>query len=81
MVNFDEKSVQLLDHVRPPLPGRPGQAQREDYEYKRNGTRNLFVFVEPKAGYRQVLVTQHRAKADFAYAISGGCALPGCRHD
>lgn len=69
MVNFDEQSVQLLDHVRPPAPARPGQARREDYAYKRKGTRNLFVFVEPKAGYRQVIVTQHRTKADFAYAM------------
>lgn len=69
MVNFDEKSVQLLDDVRPASACQPGKPGREDYEYKRNGTRNLFVFVEPKAGFRQILVTQHRKKVDFAYAM------------
>lgn len=69
MVNFDEKSVQLLAEVRPPQGLKPGQASRQDYEYKRNGTRNLFVFVEPKVGYRQVMVTRHRRKSDFAYAM------------
>jgi transposase len=69
MVCFDEKSVQLLAHLTAPLPLKPGQALRQDYEYKRNGTRNLFLFVEPKAGYRQVLVTNRRTKRDFAFAM------------
>lgn len=69
MVNFDEQSVQLLDDVRPPHSCQPGQARREDYEYQRNGTRNVFMFVEPKAGYRQVLVTRQRTKLDFAQAM------------
>lgn len=69
MVNFDEKSVQLLDEVRPSQPCQPGKSGREDYEYKRNGTRNLFLFVEPKTGFRQVLVTRQRKKIDFAYAM------------
>jgi len=69
MFNFDEKSTQLLGDVRPSHPGQPGKPARADYEYKRNGTRNLFLFVEPKAGFRQVLVTRHRRKLDFAYAM------------
>lgn len=69
MVNFDEKSVQLLDDVRPGRACRPGHAQQQDYEYKRHGTRNLFMFVEPKAGTRQVVVTQQRTKRDFARAM------------
>ena len=69
LVCFDEKSVQLLADVRDPLPAQPGQAQRQDYEYQRKGTRNLFIFVAPKAGYRQVLVTDRRTKRDFAYAM------------
>ena len=69
LVCFDEKSVQLLADKRPPQAYRPGQAARQDYEYKRNGTRNLFMFVEPKGGQRQVLVTRRRTKQDFAYAI------------
>ena len=69
MVCFDEKSVQLLAHLTAPLSLKPGQAVRLDYEYQRNGTRNLFLFVEPKAGARQVLVTQRRTKRDFAFAM------------
>ncbi len=69
LVCFDEKLVQLLAHLRPPLPCAPGQAWRHDYEYKRNGTRNLFMFVEPKAGLRHVLVTRRRTKQHFAYAM------------
>lgn len=45
-----------------------GHASRQDYEYKRNGTRNLFMFVEPKVGFRHVLVTNRRTKQDFAFA-------------
>jgi hypothetical protein len=69
MVCFDEKSTQLLAHITIPLGLRSGQAFRQDYEYKRNGTRNLFLFVEPKAGTRQVLVTNRRTKRDFALAM------------
>lgn len=69
MVCFDEKSTQLLAHLTVPLGLRSGQAIRQDYEYKRNGTRNLFLFVEPKAGTRQVLVTNRRTKRDFACAM------------
>jgi hypothetical protein len=50
LICVDEKSKQLLAHSRPPLPMRPGTPPREDYEYKRHGTRNLFVAVEPRAG-------------------------------
>jgi hypothetical protein len=48
---------------------KPGHNKRQDYEYKRNGTRNLFVFVEPKAGKRHVLVTARRTKMHLAYAM------------
>lgn len=69
MICFDEKSHQLLADKRQPLPMRPGNPQRQDYEYKRNGTRNLFVFAEPKAGQRHLMVTKQRKKQDFAYAM------------
>lgn len=69
MVCFDEKSLQLLAQITGKLVLRPGRASRQDYEYKRNGTRNLFIFVEPKAGFRQVLVTKQRTKQDFAFAM------------
>lgn len=65
VVCLDEKSTQLLAHSRVPLPMKPGVVLREDYEYIRRGTCNLFVAVEPKAGQRTVAVTDHRAKTDF----------------
>lgn len=69
LVCFDEKSVQLLAHICQALAMKPGRAARQDYEYKRNGTRNLFLFVEPKAGKRCVLVTKQRQKEQFAQAM------------
>lgn len=69
MVCFDEKSFQLLAHTTDMLTPKSGYAARQDYEYKRNGTRNLFMFVEPKAGFRHVLVTKRRTKQDFAFAM------------
>lgn len=69
LICFDEKSVQLLAQIREALAPQPGQPRREDYEYKRQGTRNLFVFVEPKAGKRHVLITKRRTKRDFALAM------------
>ena len=68
MICFDEKMTQLLAHVRNPLPLKANVGRREDYEYKRAGTHNLFLFVEPKAG-RRVLVTRQRGKRDFAHAM------------
>ena len=69
MVCFDEASYQLLAHTREPIAVQPGLPSKQDAEYKRNGTRNLFIFVEPKAGKRAVLVTKRRKKQDFAYAM------------
>lgn len=69
LVCFDEKSVQLLAQISAMLSPQPSHPARQDYEYKRNGTRNLFLFVEPKAGFRHVLVTRRRTKQDFAYAM------------
>ncbi len=51
------------------MPPKPGQPERFDYEYKRNGTRNLFFFFQPLAGWRHVLITEHRTKVDYAYAM------------
>lgn len=69
LICFDEKSVQLLAHLRAVLAPEPGQPRREDHEYQRKGTRNLFIFVEPKAGQRHVLITNRRTKRDFALAM------------
>ena len=65
VICIDEKSLQLLGHSRAPLCMTPGTCTKHDYEYTRNGTTNLFVAVEPKAGQRIVSVTQHRGKLDF----------------
>ena len=66
VVCFDEKSVQLVAATRVPRPVAPGQPALHDYEYKRNGTANLFMLVEPLAGWRQVTVTERRTMKDFA---------------
>ena len=66
VVCFDETSTQLLAETRPSLPPRPGLPLRQDYEYRREGTRNLFLACEPLAGWRQVAVTQRRTMQDFA---------------
>jgi len=68
-VNFDETSKQLIGETRQPLPAQPGHAARYDYEYKRNGTRNIFLFCEPQAGWRHVAVTQQRTMQDFAHQM------------
>jgi hypothetical protein len=65
-VCFDEKSMQLIAETRQPLPTRPGQLERYDYEYQPKGTANLFVFFQPLAGWRKVLITDRRTKIDFA---------------
>lgn len=69
MVNFDEKSVELHADVRSPLPMEPGHPKRVDYEYERCDTRNVFLFLDPKAGKRHTLVTRRRTKEDWAKAM------------
>jgi hypothetical protein len=66
VVCFDERPCQLLEDVRQPLPMEPGQAKRIDYEYKRSGNCNLFLMVQPLAGWRHVEVTARRTSEDFA---------------
>jgi transposase len=68
-VNFDETSKQLIMEIRQPLPAKPGQPARYDYEYARNGTRNLFMLTEPPAGWRHMAVTEHRTMEDFAHQM------------
>ena len=65
VVCIDEKSKQLLQDTRSPVPPKPGAPAKLDYEYKRAGTCNLFVAVEPKGQRRVVEVTARRAKPDF----------------
>ena len=66
VVCFDETSTQLLADVREPLPPRPGRPRRQDYEYRRAGTRNIFLTCEPLAGWRHVAITERRTMQDFA---------------
>jgi hypothetical protein len=68
-VCFDERPVQLIGEVYEPLPAKPGQVRRYDYEYERNGTANLFVMCQPLAGWREVKVTGQRTKIDFAHCM------------
>jgi transposase len=69
VVCFDELLVQLIAETRKPLPPKLGQPERFDYEYKRNGTRNLFFFFQPLAGWRHIRITEHRTKIDYAHAM------------
>lgn len=65
-VCFDECSKQLVAETRLPLPIEPGQPERYDYEYERNGVCNLFLFSEPLRGWRHVTVTDRRTSIDYA---------------
>ena len=69
VICIDEKSLQLLAHSREPLPMVHGTQAKQDYEYVRKGTTNLFVAVEPKAGRRVVSVTAQRGKVDFVVFV------------
>lgn len=68
-VCFDEMPLQLVSEVRAPLPACPGQPQRYDYEYRREGTCNLFLFFSPDTAWREVKVTQRRTALDFAHCM------------
>jgi hypothetical protein len=71
VVCLDEKSTQLLASSRADLNPQPGSVAKQDYEYVRKGTRNLFVAVEPKGGHREVAVTARRTKVDFVQFVVG----------
>jgi len=70
VICVDEKSKQLLEQPRTPIAASPGKPMKEDCEYKRAGTRNIFMAIEPKGGHRQVEVTARRTKSDFVKFIS-----------
>jgi DDE superfamily endonuclease len=69
LVCLDEASKQLIGEVAEPIPAEPGQPERIDYEYTRNGTANLFMISEPLAGWRHVEVTDRRTAVDFAEVV------------
>ena len=66
VVCFDESPTQLIGEARQPIPAEPGQPERYDCEYRRNGTANLFVFLDAHRSWRKVKVTDQRTAADFA---------------
>jgi hypothetical protein len=61
---MDEMPKQLLDDKQAPLPIKPGQLQKQDYEYERNGTCNVFMLFEPLAGKRYIQTNSHRKAVD-----------------
>jgi hypothetical protein len=69
VVCFDESPVQLIGEVRQPIPARPGQIERYDYEYRRNGTVNLFVLLDVHRPWRKIKVTERRAAEDYAQCM------------
>lgn len=66
VVCVDEKPIHLIEETRKAIPAKPGRSKRVDYEYRRNGSCNLFVAVEPLRGQRRLKATARRTKQDFA---------------
>lgn len=69
VVCVDERPCQLIGETRVPRPVKPGRAARYDYEYERRGTANIFGIFEPQSAWRQMKVTAHRTKVDFAWLL------------
>lgn len=69
LVCLDEATKQLIKEAHPPLPLKPGQPARYDYEYERNGTANLFMMFAPLEGWRQVKVTERHTAVDYAHVL------------
>jgi hypothetical protein len=69
VVCMDEKPYQLLEHVREPLPVKPGHTEKVDNEYRRNGTCSIFMFTEPLSGWRHTEALAQRTKKDWARKI------------
>lgn len=70
VVCMDETPRQLIGHVRQPVPAKPGQPAREDYEYERFGVCNVFMANEPLAGRRMTQVTERKTKIDWAHFVN-----------
>jgi hypothetical protein len=69
LVCMDELCKELHSDVREPIPASPGKPERIDYEYRRHGTANIFMFTEPLVGWRRTLVTERRTAVDWAHAV------------
>ena len=69
VVCLDETSKQLIAETRVPIAAKPGQPGRHDYEYRRNGTANLFMMFAPLEGWRHIEITDRRTAIDYAHAL------------
>ena len=69
LVCLDETSKQLIAETRVPIAAKPGQPGRHDYEYRRNGTANLFMMFAPLEGWRHVKVTDRHTAVDYAQVL------------
>jgi len=69
LVCMDETGKQHIGETRIPIPAEPGQPEKYDYEYERNGVSNIFMIYEPLGGQRHVIVTDRRTKIDWAECI------------
>jgi len=69
VVGMDEQPKQLIAETRTPIPGRPGQPTKIDYEYRRHGVASVWMFSEPLAGRRKVNVTERRTAVDWAHQM------------
>jgi DDE superfamily endonuclease len=69
LVCLDETCKQLLADTRAPILMKPGQPERRDYEYERNGTANLFMMFAPLEGFRHIAITDRRTAIDYARAL------------
>jgi hypothetical protein len=68
-VCFDEGSKQQTKETRQPLPAKPGELAKYDYEYERNGASNLFIFFAPLESWRHIKITDRRTMIDFAHCM------------
>lgn len=69
VVCMDEKPKQLIKEIRTPVPCGRGRPERVDYEYERNGTASVFLFVDPLRGWRRVEATERRTRVDWARQV------------
>ncbi len=79
LVCLDETSKQLIAETRVPIAAKPGRPGRHDYEYRRNGTANLFMMFAPLEGWRHVKVTDRHTAMDYAQVLkeSSDTHFPG----
>jgi hypothetical protein len=77
---FDEKSKELRADTRPLIHAKERRPRKRDYEYRRNGTANIFLAVEPQGGWRETTITKRRTKGDFAREIRRIAARPRYRN-